>query len=92
VDPATVRLLRRCPATDEHAVAVTHADLRGRIRVVRHAVLATAELNFRRRGHTELAMSSARGAYEYASSCPTVEQPRATPAWNRNLKHLHRGR
>ena len=54
--------------TDDHAVAVPYADPRGGIRVVRHAALATVELNFRRRGLAEFTMSGSCGAYEYGTS------------------------
>ena len=53
--------------TDHDAVAVTYADPRGGIRVVRHAALATVELNFRRRGHSEFTLSGTCGAYEYGT-------------------------
>lgn len=54
--------------TDDHAVVVPYADPRGGIRVVRHAALATVELNFRRRGLAEFTMSGSCGAYEYGTS------------------------
>ena len=54
--------------TEDDAVAVTYADPRGGIRVVRHATLATVELKFRRPGHGELTMSGTCGAYEYGTS------------------------
>jgi hypothetical protein len=49
-------------------VAVTYADPRGGIRVVRHAALAAVELTFRRRGHRDLTLSGTCGAYEYGTS------------------------
>jgi len=54
--------------TDEDAVAVTYADPRGGLRVVRHAAMATVELKVRRQGHSELTMGGTCGAYEYGTS------------------------
>jgi len=47
---------------------VAYIDPRGGTRVVRHAALATVTLSFRRRGHSDLAMSGTCGAYEYGTS------------------------
>ena len=54
--------------TEDDAVAVTYADPRGGIRVVRHATLAAVELRFRHPDHGELTMSGTCGAYEYGTS------------------------
>jgi hypothetical protein len=54
--------------SEDDAVAVTYADPRGGIRVVRHAARAAVELTFRRRGHSDLTLSGTCGAYEYGTS------------------------
>jgi hypothetical protein len=53
---------------DDDAVAVTYADPRGGLRVVRHAAMATVELTVRRQGHRELTIGGTCGAYEYGTS------------------------
>ena len=52
----------------DQAVAVSYADPKGGTRLVRHAAVATVELNIRRPGGAELTLSGACGAYEYGTS------------------------
>jgi hypothetical protein len=74
-----VRLELTVSSTDDHAVAVTYADPRGGLRVVRHAAVATVDLTVRRRGQGELTMSGTC-AYEYGTSQhPTGIAPRPLP-------------
>lgn len=58
---------------DDDAVAVSYADPSGGARAVRHAALASVELNLRRPGGREAVLSSSRGAYEYGTSQSTGE-------------------
>jgi hypothetical protein len=75
------RLLLSVTTDDTDPVAVTYADPRGGTRTVRHAALAKVTLTLRRPGSRELALTSRRGAYEYATRPPMPGiEPRPLPA------------
>lgn len=61
------RLQLSVTTDDEDPVAVPYTDPRGGTRTVRHAALASVELILGRPGHSELTLSSSRGAYEYGT-------------------------